>query len=353
VNDRPSGGAPLLIRADATRTSGSGHVMRSIALAQAWQDAGGEATLGMARGAETFAGRLAREGIAAAAIAGEPGSAADAGETCRIAEDLGARSVVVDGYWAQAPYQSAVRREGFRLAVLDDTGELSPYDADVIVNQNLHASEAMYRERRPETVLLLGTRYALLRRELRRAAPAQRPTPGTARRLLVTLGGSDPDGVTARVLRALRPLAAETELAVVVGPANPGVDEIAAAARAWGDRGRVVANVEDFTSLLEWADLAVSGGGSTCWELCFFGVPFVTVVLAPNQESIAESLERAGASRNAGRAADLSDAGLAAAVGALAGSSQERRRMRESGRALVDGRGAVRVAERLRAAEAA
>ena len=52
--DNPYGN--LVIRADAGARIGIGHVMRSLALAQAWQDAGGDVTFVMAQ--EASAARL-------------------------------------------------------------------------------------------------------------------------------------------------------------------------------------------------------------------------------------------------------------------------------------------------------
>ena len=51
---------------------------------------------------------------------------------------------------------------------------------------------------------------------------------------------------------------------------------------------------------MAWADLAISGAGSTCWELACMGLPAVTLVLAENQRAIAEQLNAAGLVLNLG-----------------------------------------------------
>ena len=99
--------------------------------------------------------------------------------------------------------------------------------------------------------------------------------------------------------------------------------------------------------LMAWADVAVSAGGSTCWELAFMGLPAVAIVCADNQQAVAESLHQAGALESLGDHMMLSNRDIAAALKCLLRSERMRRSMSERGRAIVDGLGAYRVVERM------
>ncbi len=193
----------LLLRADANALMGTGHVMRCLALAQAWQDRGGLAAFLSAPLPSAIETRLSAEGLAVVALKSWPGGAADAAETIRQAEALQADWVVVDGYQFDAAYHKALKDAGLKLLVLDDNGDSGFYWADLVLNQNIHAQADWYKNRASYTRLLLGTQYALLRREFLAWRGWQRDTPETAYKILVTLGGSDPDNVTLKVLEAL------------------------------------------------------------------------------------------------------------------------------------------------------
>jgi spore coat polysaccharide biosynthesis predicted glycosyltransferase SpsG len=98
---------------------------------------------------------------------------------------------------------------------------------------------------------------------------------------------------------------------------------------------------------MSWADLAVTGAGSTCWELACVGLPAVTLVIAENQRAIAEELGAAGVVFNLGWHEEVSAERIATTVDGLLYSSFRRLRMSQTGRAVVDGKGAERVAATL------
>jgi UDP-2,4-diacetamido-2,4,6-trideoxy-beta-L-altropyranose hydrolase len=336
----------LLLRSDGSGEIGSGHLMRCLALGQAWADAGGHARLlGQVPGA--VARRFHREQIEVIASAAAPGSPADAVETITAAADLGARWVVLDGYRFGGAFQRQLQATGLQLLCLDDHGYSDEYPADLVVNQNLHARPGDYPTTGGRTRLLLGPAYVLLRREFRAAHRRDRDDMAI-RRVLVTFGGSDPRRLTAAVLRSLAPLVPDgLEILVVIGPANTCAGDLQRAIGAMPDAITALVDPADMPPLMDWADLAVTAAGSTCWELAFMGVPMVTVAVADNQRPIAGSIEAAGIGVDAGSWDALQDSTLADAVQRLRASPAVYHEMRTRARGLIDGRGSERVAAAL------
>ena len=331
----------LLIRADASPATGTGHVMRCLALAQACLQAGGRATLLTTRPAGWLKQRMAAEGLSVIAQASEPGSTDDARATVNAAREAGASWVVADGYFTAAEYQHLIKSGGLRLLVLDDYQHSADYPADIVLNQNPGSEELQYPHR-PETKLLLGTRFALLRREFwgwRRRQPLR---DREARRLLVTLGGSDPGRVAARVLQAAEAIEGlGLCLDVVCGPESDS--ELTDAAQRSRHTVRVLRTVDDMAALMSETDAAVSAGGSTVWELAFMGVPFVVLASAENQRSNAGWLVRHGGALYGGWHAEATAEALTAPIRALLQDSSLRAALAARGKELVDGEGVERV----------
>jgi UDP-2,4-diacetamido-2,4,6-trideoxy-beta-L-altropyranose hydrolase len=343
---------PLLIRADASAAIGAGHVMRCLALAQAWQDAGGRAVFVRAGDASPIDRRLAAEGIEVERLAGAPGSAADARETEAVARRLGARWVVVDGYHLGDEYERALKEEGLHLLAVDDCGHAGHGWADLVLNQNIHARAGLYPDRGRSPRLLLGPRYALLRREFRAWRNCERAVPERAGRLLVTLGGSDPDNATLRVLRAVQEVNLDgMETEVLAGAANPHREALERAAGASRGSVRLTYDAQDMPARMAAADVAVAAGGSTSWELAYMGLPSLVLVLAENQRENAAGLAAAGIAVNLGEAERLEGPRLAEELRGLAMSRARRQEASRRGRRLVDGQGAVYVVRAMREVE--
>jgi UDP-2,4-diacetamido-2,4,6-trideoxy-beta-L-altropyranose hydrolase len=337
----------LLIRADASSQIGTGHVMRCLALAQAWQDAGGQVVFALATKSLLLEARLQAEGIEVTYLSVLPGGIDDAIQTMDLAQERSADWVVLDGYHFGAHYQRIVT-DGPCLLVLDDYGHAEHYYADMVLNQNLYANENFYPHREPHTRLLLGTHYALLRREFLKWRGWRREIPEVARKLLITLGGSDPNNMTGKVIQALPEMEiAGLEVKIVVGPANPHLATLQRAARVSKINLQFLTAVKDMPGLMAWAEVAVSGGGTTCWELAFMGVPSLVLVLAQNQLGNAEGLGQGGVAINFGRLDQSSESGLAKTLQDLCQAGERRSHMSRLGRQLVDGAGTSRVVQSL------
>jgi UDP-2,4-diacetamido-2,4,6-trideoxy-beta-L-altropyranose hydrolase len=333
----------LLVRADAAVTSGTGHVMRCLALAQAWQHAGGDVIFAIAQSTAAIQERLRSETVKVVAIHGVPGSAEDMRQTIDAALFHKAEWLVVDGYHFDAHYVSELQNV-LSLLVIDDNGELESYSSELVLNQNVHARAEMYAKRAPSTRLLLGPRYALLRNEFTAYRNWARKVPERGTRILLTMGGSDPKDLTPRILSALADLSIDNlQIRVVVGGSAENRSGVAEKAERFPGRVEVMSNVANMAESMVWADLAIAGAGTTCWEMCLLGVPAILVVVAENQRFIAQHLARIGAAVNAGPAESLDCSFLAQITAELLGSGDRRLEMSQSARQLVDGLGSDRV----------
>jgi spore coat polysaccharide biosynthesis predicted glycosyltransferase SpsG len=99
--------------------------------------------------------------------------------------------------------------------------------------------------------------------------------------------------------------------------------------------------------LMQWADVAVSAAGSTCWELAYMGIPPAVVVLADNQEIIADGLEKMNAAVNLGRIEALTAAKFRNGFLPIIESNAKRMELVRNQQKLIDGLGADRVISRM------
>ncbi|MDB9512764.1 UDP-2,4-diacetamido-2,4,6-trideoxy-beta-L-altropyranose hydrolase [Kamptonema animale CS-326] len=334
----------LIIRADASTQIGTGHVMRCLALAQPRQDTQGQPIFIMANPIPALEKRLKSEGMKVLHLAVEPGSLADAKETAALAHQFNASWVVVDGYQFGSEYQKTLKNSGLRLLFIDDYGHAEHYYADFVLNQNISADRQWYQHREPYSQLLLSTRYALLRREFWPWQKWQRTVPPVAKKVLVTLGGADPDNVTLKIIQALQLVEVEElEAVVVAGSSNPHYESLEIAVQSSRFPIRLQRNITNMPELMAWADVAISAGGSTCWELAFMGLPSILLILAENQKAIAPELDRQGVIINLSWHQDVTIEQIGLALQELIGDRPKRETMSKKGRELVDGNGARRV----------
>src|SRR5260370_33362677 len=341
---------PLLVRADASVQMGTGHVMRCLALAQAWEGGGGEVVVAVAESAPVIEKRLCGERIHVVSMQDLRGRAQDGMRLRELVGHYRPDWVVVDGYQFSAEYHASIRHGGCRVLVVDDCGSCGPNGADMVLNQNLHAREEMYRNLAKDTELLLGPKFAMLRREFHGWRGWRREIAPVGRKILIAMGGSDPKNFSAQVCEVLRGLRADgVEIRIAVGSSNPHMASLQSVAEKWGGVVRVEQNVSDMPELMAWADIAGSSAGSNCWEICTLGLPSVLLVVAENQQPVAWELGRMGIAIHQSWDEQATREEICGSVRSLLLSSGLRREMSKRGCEMVDGRGAERDVVAMRA----
>jgi UDP-2,4-diacetamido-2,4,6-trideoxy-beta-L-altropyranose hydrolase len=334
----------LLIRADANAEIGIGHVMRCLALAQAWQDAGGDAVFCQTQSIPSLDKRLQSEGIVLVHLDAHIGSQQDAIQTMEVAHIRKAQWVVVDGYHFDAPYLEYLKGGELKLLFIDDIG--NQHFADIVVNQNIDASATRYPQYDGE--LLLGPQYVFLRREFASWRGWTRSPVPAVRKVLVTVGGCDSHNVTETVLHALCSLKhLDLEVIVALGVHTPHMDSLLKTKSQLSADVQLRRNVSEMSDLMAWADLAISAGGGTCYELIFFQVPTILITVAENQRAVCHWLGKSRVAIDAGWFHALNSQRLAESVRALILDGELRRTLIENCQHLVDGKGTSRVVERM------
>jgi UDP-2,4-diacetamido-2,4,6-trideoxy-beta-L-altropyranose hydrolase len=334
----------VLFRADASEAIGTGHVVRCLALAAELERRGIEPWFATRRAVGDLSHLIAARGYQVVRL---EGPAAD--EAAEIRSSLPQQrrgrpfaALVMDHYGLGEEWLKAARNLATLRLVIDDLADRR-LTCEVVVNANLGVSPADYADlAAPATRLLVGTRFVLLRQPFLTARKAGRRPVGAVENVLVSMGGGDPFGATAKAVAAARSALPEARIVVVLG-ALCHVDP------AFGPEIEVhrAIEAEAMASLMSDADIVIGAGGTTSWERCALGRPSVIVRVADNQNANATGLAAAGAAIDGGAAGTLDIGALAGLIGELAADVARRGDMSDRAWELIDGRGVERVANQI------
>ena len=291
----------LYIRADGSAKTGAGHLMRGLTIADA---AGGPEGVCFVCADEASAELAQKRGYVAWVLSGPAFSVREAEDICTLAGQGQVEQPVflVDSYLASSEYLQQLARVG-KVAYLDDLMERAYGGADWIINYNIYADHQRYGELYSKSVkqpeFLLGANYIPLRPQFYRGRTGPSLTPqvagavGVMPGILITTGGGDERNIAGRILETMTAGdgTAELEYHVVCGAFNPHREslETFAAKRA---NIHLHYHVQDMAALMGECACAVTAGGTTVYELCAVGIPFVCFSYADNQEQLVQYIGR-------------------------------------------------------------
>jgi UDP-2,4-diacetamido-2,4,6-trideoxy-beta-L-altropyranose hydrolase len=308
----------ILIRADASIKMGSGHVMRCLTLAEKLREGNNSVTFlsrlhdgnlnhsikeknfdvfelplhsnqSLKGNRKTYLEWLGCTQIVDAK------DCVELIQSCSQTIDL----LIVDHYALDEQWEKALRPWGKKIMVIDDLADRK-HDCDMLLDQTHGRKKSDYHSFvNAHTKLLMGSTFALLRQEFSewRNYSLSRRTKPQLKQILITMGGVDISNVTGEILNIIEKsdLSKSIKIVVVMGKAAPYLKQIKQLANQLSLKVDVKVDVKNMAELMSNSDLAIGAAGSTAWERCCLGLPSIMIVLAKNQQLVAETLSKAGA----------------------------------------------------------
>ena len=332
---RASGGLAL-IRCDGGGKFGYGHVKRMVALARALRDREGVGVLFALNGTDDAAKPIRRAGFEVVMLHGDS-------DLETLVDANSPDILLLDGREGPTRLELEKLKRGVAVTAVIDDGSERRLAADYAYYPPVPGAHALDWTG-SHTLPRVGWEWALLGLNPNAApsrASASRPT------VLVAMGGSDPQGLTLRMAKALSTLDSVFRIRFVIGAGMKDGQAVARGLVTLKKNYETVEGAEDLTIEYAGADVALCAFGVTAYELAACGVPAIYLGLTDDHAQSASAFADAGMGISLGVAAHVSDADIAATVQWLLNKPAARREMRNAGLSLMDGQGAARIASDL------
>jgi pseudaminic acid biosynthesis-associated protein PseG len=330
----------VAIRADGGSKIGMGHITRCLALAEELKCEKCDITF-ITKNIEAVTKKLIEEKFKFIAL---PDLQTE--EIIYMKEKTkGFDVLITDSYDINFKYLDEIKKTGIFLVTVDDLNSLESYPSDIVINGNIYAEDLNYKATYGQTKFLLGTKYALLRKEFRNIPPKE--IKDTAENILITMGGSDPSGFTLKILEIIKDRK-DLKIDVVIGASfeEKLVNEINELIKRSGNISTYHdVNAEIMKELMIKADIAISAGGSTLYELAAAGVPTLVIIAADNQIRNVEYMSKAECIFNLGF--EVNKDIFRENFNKLLFDSVKRREMSSNGQKILNGEGAKLCANKI------
>lgn len=340
----------IYFRVDASKEIATGHLMRTMSIAKALQKMG-ETSIFIV--ADEYSVELLRKN-------NWPYIKLNCGYNCLEEELPQLLSIIkinkieqlfIDSYAVNNDFLEAIN-EQTRVIYLDDFAKNIIF-ADTVINYNISAQQEIYQSLYStqkfgeKTQFLIGPKYAPLRDEF--SCAEQKKISDNIHNILITTGGTDQFNVAYEFANQFISYGDRFQVDIVTGGINPNLPMLK---RLEENEEKVFLhiNCNYMSRLMKQADLCISAGGSTLYELCAIGTPTISFSVADNQLENVKNFHVKGIIPYAGDVRAEYDGVVNCKLNIKAwfekwlDNKRERQFISKQMQCLVDGGGAMRVA---------
>lgn len=341
----------IAFRVDAGNLIGTGHLIETISLIRAIRkDARIRPIVVITK--EGFAARkLAKNGIAKMCYI--PGMISEMDEAKKVATLLKSEKcecLVINLKSRRKEYYEYLHNNLKKTFVVLDNYEHKHIPGSMVVNYSITQNKKFYEKIEGSGgKYLIGTDYFIMDSGLKKMKPGH--ISKDVKRIFVNQGGSDPFGLTAKILKAIDVIDFAGKVAVVLGGAMKKEDR----GKVGKIRNKLRGSYEFYTDLpqkelyeiMRRSDMAISAAGNTLYELAYMGIP--TLILSHHKEHdmVARAFEHRRAAINIGIGRAVGPAVIRRKVLDVMHNFALRADLHRKARMIVDGNGCDRISQEI------
>lgn len=286
----------IAFRVDANSLIGTGHVMRSLSMAEAIKEK--EVSIVFITADKTYHTVIRRHGFSVISLDSDWKNLDDEiNKLIVVLKENQVEKLIIDTYQITYKYFNELKSYS-KLYYIDDYGDRH-YFVDGVINYNIAAELRDYQMlySNTNTELIIGTEYAPLRKEFQNIRPIR--IKESIENILITTGGADPFEISAQIAKMIIETKefSHINFHFICGHFYKN-DEILAQFAEKYQNIIVHKDVKKMSELMLKADLAISAGGSTLYELCALGIPTICFSFADNQDKAIVSFAKKGCMLN-------------------------------------------------------
>lgn len=330
----------IYIRADMNEVIATGHIMRCLSVADAAREMGKEAVFITAD--EKPAKLLRSRGYEPVVLHTHWKDMEGELETLlSFLQKEGVTKLLVDSYQVTREYLAKLE-EYTEVFYLDDLDAFEYPVSNVICYAN-YCNKLSYANYKKVTKFYLGTAYMPIRKAFQNCKPKR--IKESVERIMILSGGSDHYHMIENIAEMFRDYD-KVQADIICGAFYPDFQGLKDKFREYPHL-HFYQNVSNLEEFMEEADLAISAGGTTLYELSAKGTPAISYAFADNQLKNVEQFDEEGVIPYAG---DVRKDDVYGNIYRLYEKCQNpiiRKQYSEKMQTVIDGGGAARIASLL------
>lgn len=344
----------IYFRVDGNKHIATGHVMRCLAIALELKEKGENCTFIVA---DNYSENIIQSnGFPSICIESKWNNLeCETDKLIKLVKKLKIEKLIIDSYFVRESYLTELKKL-VKIIYIDDLN-LFQYPVDILINYSINYPKFNYKARYKQeaTKLLLGSKYVPLRKEFSHLQEDKlglnKNPKKQVKKILITTGGSDPYNFTGKFLDKIVAHEPYKDIIfhVVVGRYNEHMEKLEDIKNRYPNI-ILHTNVTKMSKLMINCDIAISAGGTTLYELCACGTPSICFAFVDNQLEGAEAFGKSDIIPFVGDIRgniEIVISRILDKINKLIQSDSLRLNYSIKMRELIDGNGAVRIAEEI------